>query len=120
MFAWLVGCDEAMSTQMTTHQIGTREEWLKARLELLEAEKELTRRSDEIARQRQRLPWVRIDKSYRFETEEGNASLSDLFYGRSQLLVYHFHVRARLDRGVPVLLGDRGRLQWHHLAPEEP
>src|SRR5512133_1976386 len=75
---------------MTTHEIGTREQWLKARLELLEAEKELTRRSDELARRRQELPWVRIDKTYRFETDQGSASLEDLFRGRSQLLVYHF------------------------------
>jgi predicted dithiol-disulfide oxidoreductase (DUF899 family) len=75
---------------MTDHKIGTREEWLAARLELLEAEKELTRRSDELARQRQELPWVRVDKEYRFETEEGSASLADLFRGRSQLLIYHF------------------------------
>src|SRR5207249_2172338 len=68
----------------------TREQWLAARLELLKAEKDLTRRSDELARQRQALPWVRIDKTYRFETDEGNASLPDLFRGRSQLLVYHF------------------------------
>jgi len=61
---------------MTTHEIGTREQWLKARLELLEAEKKLTRRSDELARRRQELPWVRVDKEYRFETDEGNASLS--------------------------------------------
>ena len=75
---------------MTDHKIGTREEWLAARLELLKAEKELTRRSDELAQQRQRLPWVRIDKEYRFETDEGMASLADLFRGRSQLLIYHF------------------------------
>jgi predicted dithiol-disulfide oxidoreductase (DUF899 family) len=75
---------------MTRHMTGTREEWLAARLELLEAEKELTRRSDELARRRQELPWVRIDKEYRFETDEGSASLADLFRGRSQLLVYHF------------------------------
>jgi predicted dithiol-disulfide oxidoreductase (DUF899 family) len=75
---------------MTDRKIGTREEWLAARLELLEAEKELTRRSDELARQRQELPWVRIEKEYRFETDEGSASLADLFAGRSQLLVYHF------------------------------
>src|SRR5437660_2190036 len=75
---------------MTKHMTGTRKEWLAARLELLEAEKELTRRSDELARQRQTLPWVRIDKTYRFETDEGSASLTDLFRGRSQLLVYHF------------------------------
>jgi predicted dithiol-disulfide oxidoreductase (DUF899 family) len=76
--------------QMTEHRTGTREEWLAARLELLAAEKELTRRSDELARQRRELPWVRIDKDYRFETEEGSASLAELFRGRSQLLVYHF------------------------------
>src|SRR5580765_2684722 len=75
---------------MTTHMTGTRKDWLAARLDLLEAEKELTRRSDELARRRQELPWVRIDKEYRFETDEGNASLADLFRGRSQLLVYHF------------------------------
>jgi predicted dithiol-disulfide oxidoreductase (DUF899 family) len=75
---------------MTRHKIGTREEWLAARLELLKAEKELTRRSDELARRRQELPWVRIDKEYRFETDEGGASLPDLFRGRSQLLVYHY------------------------------
>jgi predicted dithiol-disulfide oxidoreductase (DUF899 family) len=75
---------------MTKHTTGTRKEWLAARLELLEAEKELTRRSDELARRRQELPWVPIDKEYRFETDEGSASLKDLFRGRSQLLVYHF------------------------------
>src|SRR2546429_5879504 len=75
---------------MTKHITGTRKEWLKALLELLRAEKELTRRSDELARRRQELPWVRIDKKYRFETDEGSASLADLFRGRSQLLVYHF------------------------------
>lgn len=74
---------------MTKHTIGTREQWLTARLQLLEGEKEITRRSDELARQRQELPWVRIDKEYRFETNEGNATLADLFRGRSQLLVYH-------------------------------
>src|SRR5713101_1553488 len=75
---------------MTTHKTGTREQWLAARLELLQAEKELTRRSDELARRRQELPWVRIDKQYLFETDEGSASLVDLFRGRSQLLVYHY------------------------------
>jgi predicted dithiol-disulfide oxidoreductase (DUF899 family) len=74
---------------MTKHTTGTREEWLKARLDLLEAEKEHTRRSDELARRRQDLPWVRIAKEYQFETDEGTASLADLFAGRSQLLVYH-------------------------------
>jgi predicted dithiol-disulfide oxidoreductase (DUF899 family) len=75
---------------MTQHTTGTREEWLAARLELLDAEKALTRRSDELARQRQALPWVPIDKEYRFETDAGEASLRDLFAGRSQLMIYHF------------------------------
>src|SRR3989442_15489215 len=75
---------------MTKHKTGSREQWLSARLELLEAEKELTRRGDELARRRQDLPWVRIDKKYRFETDAGSASLADLFRGRSQLLVYHY------------------------------
>jgi predicted dithiol-disulfide oxidoreductase (DUF899 family) len=75
---------------MTDHKTGTREEWLAARLELLKEEKELTRHSDELARRRQELPWVRIDKEYRFETDAGSTSLADLFRGRSQLLVYHF------------------------------
>ena len=75
---------------MTKHKTGTREEWLAARLKLLKAEKQLMHRSDELARRRQELPWVRIEKSYRFETDEGDASLADLFRGRSQLLVYHF------------------------------
>src|SRR4030081_1767775 len=75
---------------MTDHMTGTREEWLAARLELLKAEKELTRRSDELARLRQGLPWVRVDQEYRFEIDEGNASLIDLFRGRSQLLIYHY------------------------------
>ena len=72
------------------HKVVSRKEWTAARLELLQAEKELTRRSDELARQRQELPWVRIDKNYRFETDDGNASLAELFRGRSQLLIYHF------------------------------
>lgn len=86
---------------MTDHKSGTREEWLAARLELLEAEKDLTRRSDELARQRQELPWVRIDKEYRFDTDEGTASLSDLFRGRSQLLIYHFMFGAEYTAGCP-------------------
>src|SRR6476620_12246284 len=86
---------------MTSHKTGTREEWLAARLELLEAEKELTRRGDEVTRQRRELPWVRIDKDYRFDTEEGTASLSDLFRGRSQLLVYHFMFGPDYKAGCP-------------------
>src|ERR1700716_1532316 len=75
---------------MTTHKTGTREQWLAARLKLLDAEKALTRQSDELARRRQELPWVRVEKDYRFDTDQGKASLADLFQGRSQLLVYHF------------------------------
>jgi predicted dithiol-disulfide oxidoreductase (DUF899 family) len=86
---------------MTTHMTGTREEWLAARLALIDAEKELTRRSDELARQRQELPWVRVDKAYRFETDAGTASLADLFAGRSQLLVYHFMFGPDYTAGCP-------------------
>jgi predicted dithiol-disulfide oxidoreductase (DUF899 family) len=86
---------------MTNHTTGTHEEWLAARLELLKAEKELTRRSDDLARRRQELPWVRIDKEYRFETDEGKASLADLFRGRSQLLVYHFMFGPDYTAGCP-------------------
>jgi len=86
---------------MTKHTTGTREEWLAARLELLAAEKELTRQSDELARRRQALPWVRIDKDYKFDTDEGSASLKDLFRGRSQLLVYHFMFGPDYKAGCP-------------------
>jgi predicted dithiol-disulfide oxidoreductase (DUF899 family) len=86
---------------MTRHTTATREEWLAARLELLAAEKALTRRSDELARQRQALPWVRIDKAYRFDTEEGSVTLPDLFQGRSQLLVYHFMFGPDYKAGCP-------------------
>jgi predicted dithiol-disulfide oxidoreductase (DUF899 family) len=86
---------------MTSHKTGTCEEWLAARLELLEAEKALTRRTDEVARQRQELPWVRIDKEYQFDTDDGPASLADLFAGRSQLLVYHFMFGPDYSAGCP-------------------
>ena len=86
---------------MTIHKTGTREEWLAARLDLLAAEKELTRRSDELARQRQELPWVRIDNEYVFDTDEGTASLADLFRGRSQLLIYHFMFGPDYEAGCP-------------------
>jgi predicted dithiol-disulfide oxidoreductase (DUF899 family) len=86
---------------VTQHTTGTREEWLAARLELLEAEKALTRRSDELARQRQALPWVPIDKEYRFETDAGEASLRDLFAGRSQLMIYHFMFGPEYTAGCP-------------------
>ncbi len=93
---------------MTKHATGTREEWLAARLELLQAEKEHTRRSDELARRRQTLLWVRVDKDYRFETDDGNASLADLFKGRSQLLVW-------LDR-APKGRNETGYWLRHHDA----
>jgi predicted dithiol-disulfide oxidoreductase (DUF899 family) len=86
---------------MTKHLTGTREEWLAKRLELLKEEKELTHRGDEVARRRQELPWVRIDKEYRFDTDEGSASLADLFRGRSQLLVYHFMFGPEYTAGCP-------------------
>jgi len=86
---------------MTKHLTGTREEWLAARIELLKAEKELTRRSDELARRRQELPWVRVDQEYRFETDEGSATLADLFRGRSQLLIYHFMFGPDYKAGCP-------------------
>ena len=86
---------------MTTHITGPREEWLAARIGLLAEEKELTRRSDALARRRQELPWVRVDKEYRFETDAGSASLADLFGGRSQLLVYHFMFGPDYKAGCP-------------------
>jgi predicted dithiol-disulfide oxidoreductase (DUF899 family) len=82
-------------------EVVTKAEWLVARKDLLEAEKELTRRSDELARRRQQLPWVRVDKQYRFETDEGSASLKDLFRGRSQILVYHFMFGPDYAAGCP-------------------
>ena len=86
---------------MTSHKTGTPEEWRTARLELLQAEKELTRRGDELARQRRELPWVRIDQDYRFDTDEGPASLAELFAGRSQLLIYHFMFGPDYTAGCP-------------------
>ena len=87
---------------MSGHTVGTRDEWLKARLELLEAEKDLTRRGDELARQRRQLPWVPVQNDYGFETERGEAGLADLFGERSQLLVYHFMFAPDWTDGCPV------------------
>ena len=87
--------------QIAGHTTGTRKEWMAARLELLKAEKEHTRHSDELARRRRELPWVRVDKEYRFQTDEGSASLADLFRGRSQLLVYHFMFGPDFEAGCP-------------------
>jgi predicted dithiol-disulfide oxidoreductase (DUF899 family) len=86
---------------MSEHKTGTREEWLAARMRLLDAEKELTRRSDELTRQRQQLPWVRVEKQYAFDTESGSESLGNLFRGRSQLLVYHFMFGPDFTAGCP-------------------
>jgi predicted dithiol-disulfide oxidoreductase (DUF899 family) len=86
---------------MTEHKVGTRDEWLAARIELLEREKELTRLSDELARHRQALPWVRVEKEYRFDTEDGPKTLAELFDGRSQLLVFHFMLGPDDDAGCP-------------------
>ena len=96
---------------MAKHKTGTQKEWLAARLELLKAEKEFTRRSDELARRRQELPWVRIDKEYRFETDEGKASPRGSLQRTLAAPRLPFHVRARLHRGVSVVLDGRGRLQ---------
>jgi predicted dithiol-disulfide oxidoreductase (DUF899 family) len=87
---------------MTEHKIGTREEWQTAREALLEREKELTRRNDELARERQQLPWVAIEKEYSFETDHGTKTLAELFDGRSQLLVYHFMFGPEYEAGCPV------------------
>src|SRR5690349_20360777 len=86
---------------MTMHRVGTRQQWLAERLELLDAEKALTRQSDELAKKRQELPWVRVEKDYQFDTDDGKASLADLFRGRSQLLVYHFMLGPDYKAGCP-------------------
>jgi predicted dithiol-disulfide oxidoreductase (DUF899 family) len=83
------------------HQVVNREQWVAARKKLLQAEKNLTRQCDDVARQRQQLPWVRLDKEYRFDTDEGSASLADLFHGRSQLLIYHFMFGPDYTAGCP-------------------
>jgi predicted dithiol-disulfide oxidoreductase (DUF899 family) len=103
---------------MAPHQIGTRDEWLAARLQLLEAEKAYTRRGDELARQRQALPWVRIDKAYQFDTDAGSATLADLFQGRSQLLVYHFMFGPDYAAGCPScsMIADAFNGSFIHLA----
>jgi predicted dithiol-disulfide oxidoreductase (DUF899 family) len=108
---------------MSPHPTATREQWLAARLEMLQAEKELTRHSDEVARQRQALPWVPVEKEYRLETEHGPASLADLFGGRSQLLVYHFMFGPDFTAGCPSCSaiadgfdGSVAHLQHHDVA----
>ena len=86
---------------MSPHPVASRAQWLAARLELLQAEKELTHRSDAVAQQRRELPWVPVEKEYRFETQDGSASLADLFGGHSQLLVYHFMFGPDFTAGCP-------------------
>jgi predicted dithiol-disulfide oxidoreductase (DUF899 family) len=107
-----------MATITTTHRVASRSEWLKARLELLEAEKALTRQSDELARQRQQLPWVRVEKDYRFATERGEESLADLFRGRSQLIVYHLMFGPDYEAACPSCsaIADGFNGFWEHLA----
>lgn len=100
---------------MTKHRIGTRDEWLRERLELLKAEKELTRLSDDLARRRRELPWVPVGKDYVFDTEEGEATLADLFNGRSQLLVYHFMFDPDWDEGCPSCSGVADGFDETHL-----
>ena len=97
------------------HRTGTRDEWLAARHDLLKAEKELTRLNDDLARQRRELPWVRIEKDYVFDTEEGEATLADLFRGRSQLIVYHFMYGPDWDEGCPSCSGVADGFDETHL-----
>ena len=103
---------------MTAHRIASRDEWLKERVELLKAEKELTRASDALAERRQALPWVKVDKDYGFDTDEGRASLKDLFRGRSQLIVYHFMFGPDFKAGCPSCsaIADGFDGFWRHLA----
>ena len=107
-----------MDTITTPHRVATHEEWLKARIDLLGAEKELTRMSDELARKRRQLPWVRVEKDYRFATADGEESLGELFRGRSQLLVYHFMFGPDYKAGCPSCssIADGFNGFWEHLA----
>jgi predicted dithiol-disulfide oxidoreductase (DUF899 family) len=104
--------------QISRHPTGTRDEWLKQRLDLLAAEKELTRKSDELARRRQALPWVRVEKAYEFDTDDGRASLADLFRGRSQLIVYHLMFGPDYKAPCPSCssIADGFNGIWEHLA----
>ncbi len=107
-----------MATMAMTHPTATREEWLRQRIELLKVEKELTRKSDEVARQRQALPWVKVEKDYRFDTSSGEKTLAELFNGRSQLLVYHFMFGPDYAAGCPSCsaIADGFNGYWQHLA----
>ena len=107
-----------MATNATTHPVASREEWLKARLDLLKMEKALTRTSDAVAKQRQALPWVRVEKNYQFETDDGEESLKGLFRGRSQLLVYHLMFGPDYKAPCPScsMIADGFNGFWEHLA----
>ena len=100
---------------MTTHRTVSQSEWLRARLDLLAEEKELTRRNDEIARRRRELPWVRVENAYLFDTEQGEATLADLFRGRSQLIVYHFMYGPDWHEGCPSCSGVADGFDQTHL-----
>jgi predicted dithiol-disulfide oxidoreductase (DUF899 family) len=106
---------------MSEHRIGTQEEWQTARDQLLKEEKELTRRGDELAAERRDLPWVPVEKDYRFETEDGSKTLAELFDGRSQLLVYHFMFGPPYDAGCPVCssIADTLAAQVPHLRARD-
>ena len=106
---------------MTEHRIGTQDEWQAEREELLKEEKELTRRGDELARKRRELPWVPVEKDYRFETQDGTKTLADLFDGRSQLLVYHFMFGPSYTAGCPVCssIADTLAAQVPHLKARD-
>src|SRR5207247_1404204 len=102
---------------MTEHTVGTREEWLAARKELLAREKAHTRQGDELARQRRELPWVRVEKEYEFETDEGKKTLTQLFDGRRQLLVYHFMFGPEYEAGCPSRPSNADGLHGLHVHP---
>ena len=103
---------------MTAHRIASRDEWLQERVELLKAEKELTRAGDALAKRRQDLPWVKVEKDYEFDTDQGRASLKDLFRGRSQMIVYHFMFGPDFKAGCPSCsaIADSFNGFWEHLA----
>jgi len=103
---------------MTAHRIASRDEWLQERVELLKAEKELTRAGDALAKRRQDLPWVKVDKHYEFDTDQGRTSIKDLFRGRSQMIVYHFMFGPDFKAGCPSCsaIADTFNGFWEHLA----
>ena len=105
---------------MTSRRIGTRAEWLAASAKLLEREKELTRMGDELARQRRELPWVPVEKEYTLQTEDGARTLTELFDGRSQLVVYHFMFGPGYTGRMSLLLVDRRQLQRRTRPPQRP